>query len=176
MRSCRHIWWSPSAASTKVLLVCLKHKTATKKLKMFFPLIPSHASSLKFLTQSTVHCSQLKGGSSFLKGWFTTMIKYFHHTVGSTLILSLGERASLFCQRLNKIWRTVCCKHWKKHLSHFKPYIFCNLPCLAFPISFYNMLWQLDRFKALAVSDRAFLCKMKITISNRLNIFTHAEI
>lgn len=61
----------------------------------FFLLILSHASCLKFLTQSRVHCSQLKGGSSFLKGWFTTMIKHFHHTVGSTLILSLDEHASL---------------------------------------------------------------------------------
>lgn len=35
MRSCWHIWWSKLAAFTNVLLVCLKHKTATKKLKMF---------------------------------------------------------------------------------------------------------------------------------------------
>lgn len=34
-RRCSHIWWSTLAAFTSVLLVCLKHKTATKKLKMF---------------------------------------------------------------------------------------------------------------------------------------------
>lgn len=35
MRSCRHIWWSTLAAFANVLLVCFKHKTATKKVKMF---------------------------------------------------------------------------------------------------------------------------------------------
>lgn len=139
-----------------------------------FPLVPSHASCMKFLTQSRVHCSQLKGGNSFLKDWFTTTIKHFQHTVGSTLILSLDECASLLPKVKQNLEKSLL--QPLTHLSHFKPYIFCNLPRLAFPISFYNMLWQLDRFKALAVSDRAFLCKMKITISNRLNVFTHAEI
>lgn len=59
------------------------------------PLAPSHDSCMEFPTEIRVHCFLLQGGSWLLKDWLSLSVKYFCHTVGSALIVSLDEHASL---------------------------------------------------------------------------------
>lgn len=110
MSGCWHIWWSMLAAFINVLLVWLKHKTATKNLKMFssspFSYFMHEVPDTEYSAPSwKVAALYWRAGS---QQWLNTFVTQLWEHLKSEFRWGYTKFGEQFVQPLT-------------HLSHYKP-------------------------------------------------------